>query len=299
MASASRRRGLVALVVLGVAVAAAPGAFGMFSRAPKGGVMITEFAPYMSVEKIDGFRGHLDTIGAAEAEVRREGLQVATLATDWPRIDADMRSMLDTMLRNVDGYAGVAALPPFPLFPWFFVIPGVLLAALGVLALRRPDSARRVTAAALAVGIGVAAAPAAFQMFTRAPGGARMIDDFRPLMTAERVTTIQGYFLSLGAAEGELRNDVLPDRPGQLPATRRLVTEWPRISYEMAPMIGAMSDNLDNYAAVDALPPFWLFPWFFVIPGALVALSSIAARRTSFAVGGTPQRSPLAEGQPA
>jgi hypothetical protein len=31
-----------------------------------------------------------------------------------------------------------------------------------------------------------------------------------------------------------------------------------------------MADNLDNFAAVDALPPFALFPWFFVIPGVLI-----------------------------
>jgi len=28
-----------------------------------------------------------------------------------------------------------------------------------------------------------------------------------------------------------------------------------------------MADNLDNYEGIAALPPFGLFPWFFVIPG--------------------------------
>jgi len=36
------------------------------------------------------------------------------------------------------------------------------------------------------LGIAVAAAPVAFQMFDRAPKGADMIDDFRPMMTRER-----------------------------------------------------------------------------------------------------------------
>ena len=50
----------------------------------------------------------------------------------------------------------------------------------------------------------------------------------------------------------------------------------------MTPMIGAMSDNVANYRAVASLPSFPLFPWFFVIPGVLVAVLALAAgtRRT-------------------
>ena len=35
------------------------------------------------------------------------------------------------------------------------------------------------------------------------------------------------------------------------PAIDRFATEWPRISRDMAPMIGAMSDNLDTPAALE------------------------------------------------
>jgi hypothetical protein len=56
----------------------------------------------------------------------------------------------------------------------------------------------------------------------------------------------------------------------------------------MTPMIGAMSDNVSNYQAVAALPPFPLFPWFFVAPGLLVAGSALLAG---------PRRSPRARRQ--
>ena len=46
---------------------------------------------------------------------------------------------------------------------------------------------------------------------------------------------------------------------------------------DMTPMIGAMSDNVANYQAIASLPPFPLFPWFFVLPGALVAGLALAA----------------------
>lgn len=130
------------------------------------------------------------------------------------------------------------------------------------------------------MGLCIVAAPAIFGMFSRAPGGADMIDDFRPLMATARVQTIQGYFLTIGAAEGQLRTEAFaaPDHPAP-PAVARLSADWPRISAEMAPMIGTMSDNVGNFAGVAALPPFWLFPWFFVGPGLLVAaLAGVALR---------------------
>ena len=185
--------------MLGLALVAAPFAFQMFTRAPQGGEMIEEFRPYMTTETIDRFRGHLDAIGAASAEVRRPSRRRAGAdarpATrrsprsreQWPTIDDDMGDMLATMRADIGRFRGVSALPPFALFPWFFVLPGVIIGRpRRVGAGRRsagawPLSARR--RALIGVGLGLIMAPAVFQMFTRAPGGAEMIDDFRPLMT--------------------------------------------------------------------------------------------------------------------
>jgi hypothetical protein len=52
--------------------------------------------------------------------------------------------------------------------------------------------------------------------------------------------------------------------------------QWAHILNDMTPMIGAMSDNVTRYQAVAALPPFPLFPWFFVAPGLLVIGSAAA-----------------------
>ena len=136
------------------------------------------------------------------------------------------------------------------------------------------------------LGVAVAAAPVAFQMFDRAPQGADMIDDFRPMMTRERVQSVQGYFVTLGAAEGQLRANALPAarrgrrRRGRLPGDRQWSADWPTILTDFNPMVATMSDNVDNYDAVDALPSFDLFPWFFVIPGVLVAVLAVVALRS-------------------
>lgn len=278
-----RRRALVAILVIGVGLAVAPAAFQMFSRAPAGGSMIEDFRPYMSTAEIGEFRDHLTKIGAAADEHPTGSSATAAWEEQWPAIDADMGEMLTTMEDDIGEFRGVSALPPFVLFPWFFVIPGLLVAATALAALvaeRRGTPWRGLRRALIVLGVGIVAAPAIFQMFSRAPGGARMIDDFRSLMTTEKVTSVQQYFLVIGAAEGELRTTVLtePDADAALPATARFVADWPHISNDMAPMIGAMSDNVDNFAAIDALPPFWLFPWFFVMPGVLVAALATLVR---------------------
>src|SRR5439155_16002373 len=151
--------------------------------------------------KIADFRSEMTTIGAAAREAPSGRPAVDTWKRQWPAIDDDMSHMLTTMQRDVGEFRGVSALPPFVLFPWFFVLPGLLVAALATVALfkgRRGLTWPRLRDALAVLGIGIVAAPAMFQMFSRAPGGARMIDDFRPLMTTEKVTSVQQYFLVIG-----------------------------------------------------------------------------------------------------
>jgi len=65
----------------------------------------------------------------------------------------------------------------------------------------------------------------------------------------------------------------------RFPAVARFNSRRVPILNDLTPMIGAMSDNVDNYEAVAALPPFPLFPWFFVIPGLLIAALALASGR--------------------
>jgi hypothetical protein len=306
MRSRTRKLPIVGVLIVGVGMIIAPFVFQMFSRAPLGGDMINDFEPYMTVEQVDRFRGYLAEIDAANTEsveTLRADLvasgavsaadydtvfaSVVNLNEQWPTIDTDMSDLIDRMEANLDSYAAVAALPPFPMFPWFFVVPGALIAAAAGVALyqrgRPGHSARPALWVAFGLGLAVVAAPVAFQMFDRAPQGKSMIDDFRPMMTRDRVQAVQGYFVTLGAAEGQLRANALPmlvaagGDPSTVPAIGQWSTDWPTILTDFNPMVATMSDNVDNYEAVDALPPFDLFPWFFVIPGVLVAgLAAVA-----------------------
>ena len=305
MSAGTRRWPLVAAMIIGVGLIIAPFAFGMFERAPLGGDMIDDFAPYMVDAKIEEFRGYMTRIDDAvtesadlrtaiiasgsmtEDEYRVQFMFAQQLSDDWATINADMTDLLDRMDANMANYAAVAALPSFDLFPWFFVIPGVMIAGVsGVLLWRgRRGRASRVGPWALVgLGVGLMVAPLVFQMFTRAPKGGEMIDSFQPMMTRERVQNVQGYFVTLGGGEGQLRVGVIPAHVAaggtedDFSAIARFSTEWPTIVSDFNPMIATMGDNVDNFQAVDAMPPFPMFPWFFVVPGVVVLLCGLAAR---------------------
>jgi hypothetical protein len=137
------------------------------------------------------------------------------------------------------------------------------------------------------LGLGLIAAPVAFQMFRRAPDGGHMMSSFEDIETIANVQRIQGYFGSMAVGQGAIRLDIVPalEQAGltrveiaqRFPALHALDAGWVHILNDMTPMIGAMSDNVANYQAVASLPPFPLFPWFFVVPGVFVATLAMAA----------------------
>jgi multisubunit Na+/H+ antiporter MnhB subunit len=306
---------LRAALVIGIGLIAAPFIFQMLggeNRALKGADMMDAFKPYMTEARITQFQGFLVTIDAAEVEVRTKLLpaiepvatappqrQAVASVEDWSAkwrgeadavgINEDMSGMVNDIAANLDNYAAVNALPKFFLFPFFFITPGIMIALLARAALKRARAgAGAGTPGKLLVvmGIGLIAAPFIFQMMggeNRAFEGKSMIDDFAPIMTVENITNVQGYFPVIGLAEGQLRKDLVPlagpSAATDYPAIAKFSGQWNVMSAELADFLGAMNDNLGEYAAVKALPPFSLFPFFFILPGLMVAGFGLAALR--------------------
>jgi len=172
------------------------------------------------------------------------------------------------------------------------MIPGVLVVIVALIGLARPRRRPPVRWAVAAIGVGLLIAPLVFGMFSAGPKGGRMMTTFKTLETRQNVEKIQGYFGTIAVGQGTLRLELVPalrkaglsDRKiaATYPALTALNDRWISILNDLTPMIGTMSDNVDNYQAVAALPPFPLFPWFFVAPGLLLAaLAFGAGRRTS------------------
>ena len=305
----ARRRALVALLVIGVGLAAAPVALQMFDRAPKGAVMMDEFKPFMTDKRLSGFQRHIRNIDAAVHQtngrvvVALEGhgpaahrrfderfADFAQFRADWPPINADMSGLMTKIKANAGNYRAMVALPDFRLFPWFFVIPGAIVALLALVGLLAPRSWSSLRWPAVVLGISLVIAPVTFQMFDRGPKGAEMMSAFKTIETRKKVETIQGYFATIAVGQGSLRLEVVPSlqRKGlskqeiarRFPDVQRLDEGWIPILNDMTPMIGAMSDNVDNYDAIKSLPSFKLFPWFFVAPGLLIIALALVRRPT-------------------
>jgi hypothetical protein len=297
---------MIVAAAIGAALVIMPVAFNMFNKAPKGAVMLAEFRPFMTTDRLDGFQADIRQIdagveenqdgvtryfeaqGVTQADLDARYPSLTTLDTQWPGIDSDMTNLLDKVQGNLGNYQAIAALPSFRLFPWFFVIPGVLILATALTALLRPRWWRAARWTIAVVGVGLVLAPAVFQMFQRAPDGGRMMTSFKTIETTPNVTRIQDYFATMASGQGDLRLGVVPALEqdnlssakvaDQFPAVTALDNNWIHILNDMTPMIGAMSDNVPNYQAIASLPPFPLFPWFFVLPGLLVFGAALLSR---------------------
>lgn len=289
--------------------------------------MLADFRPYMNERVLTNFQADVNQVDAAAKELQgrapflaasRLGLTPAQyqkqygslvqFERDWPAANKDFTVLIQTIQRNIGNYQAVAALPSFRLFPYFFVLPGLMIAAVAALALRRrrtqaPAGRTRLLLGLL--GVGLIAAPLVFQMFTRAPKGQDMLSQFRPLMTTQRITTVQGYFVTMAGGESAVRTQLLPALRKQgssdaelkqlLPQSVAFTSIWTSMVNQMAPMLAAMNDNLTRYNGLIALPPFGLFPYFFVAPGILLLLLAAAAGRST----GSPAGSPAAATVPA
>ncbi|HEX6395700.1 MAG TPA: hypothetical protein VFZ97_19885 [Acidimicrobiales bacterium] len=300
-----RRRALWFLAVIGAALILMPVAFQMFQRAPQGATMLKQFRPFMTSARLEGYQNDISLIGSGINQVDTQvgpylqarnviSQPVGTaypaygnLDRQWPAIDAKMTDLLDKVQGNLGNYQAVAALPSFTLFPWFFVLPGIfILGASSALLLGRRRTAA--TAVLVAVGVGLVVAPAMFQMWSRAPKGGHMMTAFKNIETTSNVVTIQNDFSTMASGQGIIRLDLAPalakagmtpeNIASRFPAVAQLDRTWVHVLNDMTPMIGAMSDNVTSYHAIAALPPFPLFPWFFVLPGLLVIGGVLIAR---------------------
>lgn len=239
---------------------------------------------------------------------------LAYLQRNFSTMAVPFTTMLSVMNRDLGAFKAMAGLPPFGLFPWFFVLPGLIMVIASVVYLRRTSrlaagktaSTGRGPATVLAV-IGLLMIVAAFapmppgfrSIWTVAPQGASMLSDFAgpvspggpPVMSAHTVEAFDGYLAKMKAGDSEIVpmvQDVaaLYGKTVSTSQAVRFVKSDPALSQVAAVMSGfpamyrnfhnmltTMAKDLPDYKAVAALPPFTLFPWFFILPGAIVALA--------------------------
>ena len=296
LAAARRRRALgpATVVLLGAVLVALPPLTGMWSRAPKGATMIKAFKPYMQPAQLDRLQTDVDVLntGVRQTAARAPALQFphatdaakrfaaadptfSSFAGNWPAIDGRLTRLLTPIRANRANYRAVASLPSFRLFPWFLLVPGVVLVLLGTVALVLPEAWRRSRLGVATLGAALILAPLALGLFGAGGKGAHLVSAFRAVETRSTVVAVQNDFGSLAVGQGSLRTELPPKVAASLPAVTALNNRWIAILGDFTPMLGVMSDNVQNYQAAAALPSFTAFPWLFAVPGALAILVAL------------------------
>lgn len=144
--------------------------------------------------------------------------------------------------------------------------------------------------ATAAVGLALIVVPFATDMWERAPQGEAMIAAFAPHMTAAKVTGYQRdlHQLDGGITQAGARGPaaLYPDLEPAA-AQRRFAKDgpmlagfretWPATSRGLRGVVDPIVAHRQGFEALAALPRFGLFPWFFVVPGALLLLLGAVA----------------------
>jgi hypothetical protein len=162
----------------------------------------------------------------------------------------------------------------------------------------------------LLIGVLLVVMPFAISLPSKASSGQKMLDAFHPIMQPAAVQhtayLYHNIFLPLGpvaaggvAAAGETSQmfaglaagmhmtqpQLLAYMTKSYPAMTQLLSTFPQIVpifqqvgpglAAFAPLVATMQANVKNYAAIDSLPNFNLFTWFFVVPGLLIVLFAV------------------------
>jgi hypothetical protein len=289
----------VALVVLGALLVLVPIVGGMFSRAAAGKQLIDEFEPHLEVDALARYDGDLATLRTAAAALDTVYAEQGVVAGRFPGIDEyrghaneiDQRAseLLVTIRAAEPDYRRAADIGGFDRVPFLIVVAG-LVALYGGCVLLFGTRGRGRPAAALVVVATVALAlyPFVSDLSRGTRAGERMLDALTPVMREAQVRQLQDDFVLIVHAVGELdtgfRDVPQPGAPGA--AIAALVDGWPAISSDLATLVGAINDNLDNFTALrdlDSLTsPVGLsgltsLPWVLVGVGAAGAVLAGAA----------------------
>jgi hypothetical protein len=289
----------VALLVLGLLLVVGPIAGGLFSKVASGKQMIDQFAPHMDADALARYRADLTTLRQAAGAVDTIYAQGGVAAGRFPGLDAyrteagaiDRRAstLLDRVTRAEPDYRRAADIGGFDRIPFLVVLYG-MAATYGacVLLFGGRRRARSAVALVLLVSAALAVYPFVSDLNRGTRAGQRMLHSFVPFMTHGEVRQLQGDFVVLVTAVGELDTGfrAVPQTGQPAADVAALVDGWPRISSDLASLVGTINDNIGNFNALGDLDTLTRrvgasglagFSWLLVGLGVLGATLAAAA----------------------
>jgi hypothetical protein len=294
-----RKAPAVVLLVLGVLLVVGPIAGGLFSKVASGKQLIDEFAPHLEADALARYDADLVVLRRGAAGVDQVAVQQGVPEGRFPGIDAyrrqsaaiDQRAtgLLDRIAGAEPDYRRVAGVGGFDRVP-FLIVAGGIAAVYGACVLLGGSRGR--ARAAAAVVVLASAALVAYPLLSSLPSGTRsgerMLNTLEPVMTAQQVRQLQLDFVAIVNAVGELDTGFrsVPQTGPAGADIATLVDKWPTVSSDLATLVGALNDNLDNFNDLEDLDGFTrsvgvsglaALPWMLVGIGLLCATCSIAA----------------------
>jgi hypothetical protein len=294
-----RKAPAVALLVLGVLLVIGPIAGGLFSKVASGKQLIDEFAPHMEADALARYDADLQILRRGAAAVDAVAVQQAVPAGRFPGIDEYRRrsgeidrratGLLDRIAGAEPDYRRVAGVGGFDRVP-FLIVGAGLVALYGACVLLGGTRSR--ARSAVAVVVLASAALVAYPLLSSLPtgtrAGERMLNTLEPVMTAQQVRQLQLDFVAIVNADGELDTGFrsVPQTGPAGADIATLIDKWPTVSSDLATLVGALNDNLDNFGDLEDIDGLTrsvgvsglaALPWLLVGIGLLCAACSIAA----------------------
>jgi hypothetical protein len=289
----------VALLVLGVLLVLGPIVGGMFAKVAAANQLIDEFAPHLEADALARYDADLDIMRRGAAGVDAVVVQQGIPDGQFPGIDAYRRrsveidrratGLLDRVNAAEPDYRRVADVGGFDRVPFLLVLGGMAAFYGGCVLLGGTRGRAR---GAAAVVVLASAALVGYPLLSDLPSGTRagerMLNTLAPVMTHGEVRALQDDFVVLVTAVGELDTGFrgVPQPGPAATDVATLVSEWPTVSSDLATLVGALNDNIDNYEDLDDLDGITrglgvsglaALPWALVGFGVLGAAGAIAA----------------------
>ncbi|MFT4042719.1 MAG: hypothetical protein QM673_06100 [Gordonia sp. (in: high G+C Gram-positive bacteria)] len=286
------------LLIIGIILVVAPLAGGLFSDVAAGKQMLDEFSPRLQAAQLDSYRDDVTLLRDAATGLSRVYAAQSIPSGAYPAID-DYRAQSPAILRRADdllaritsgvpNYRRVAAIGGFDRIPLLLLAVGTALIIAGsTLLFGRSTHARRAWSAAGIAGLVLVAYPWVGGLVAAGNSGEQMLRTLAPVMTAANVRTLQNDFVVVVTAVGVLDTEFTKVHTTGTDgaAINALRTNWPRVSGDLADLVGTVNNNLDNYDALRALDAvsrpvgisgFVGLGWLLLTLGLLIALVAAA-----------------------
>jgi len=291
------------LIGLGVLLVLGPIIGGLFAKTAAGEQMIEQFAPHMQSDVLARYGSdiHILRNGATGIDTVYRAQHVPS--GRYPGIDefrgqsTAIVGRASGLLDRVEGargdYQQVARIGGFDRIPFLIVICGIVDIYGGCVMLAgRRSRAWPAAILVIVASAAIAVYPVVSGLFGGAQAGQRMVHSLAPVMTPHEVRQLQNDFIVLVGADGDLSTTFrgVPHAGQSATAITALVKDWPRISSDLASLVGVINDNTGNFDALNdldtstravGLSGLGSFPWLLV---------GIGVVSTGLAIGALPRR---------